>query len=286
MNDIEKMEEYITDPRMDFIHNNRNQWKAEKKLKQKKRIKGLLLLCCVVLFIFMVSTIKNCLEENRVNSYMKELVDYALFIPDSQFFCDISREQTSNTEEDKNIDLYVYEAYKETMLACKEKWDFTMVSFCTYHVGYDKGEYIIYSYDVEMTDELLELSFFELEEGSLFSGSANELWAVGELAKKIGNSVVYVDGNGEEYKFEIVGKIKEDFIPTGELLDCYTWNFIRELPNDTPAYILNPYCQYLNDKMKVSATSSVFIRFKEENEAQARKELEKYGSFQMLKFRK
>lgn len=286
MNDIEKMEDSISDPRMDFVYNNRNQWKAEKQAKQKKRIKGFLILCCMVLFIFVVSRIKIYMEENRVNSSMEELADYALFIPDSQIFSDMSREQISDADRDENTDLYVYEAYKETMLACKEKWDFTMVSFCTYQVGYDKGEYIIYSYDTKMTDELLELSFFELEEGSTFSGNANELWAVGDLAKRPGNSVAYVAGNGEVYKFEIVGKLKQDFIPTGELLDYYTGNFIWEVPNDTPAYILNPYCQYLNDKTKASATSSVFIRFNEENEAQARKELEKYGSFHELEFRK
>ncbi|MBQ5676120.1 MAG: hypothetical protein IIV45_13820 [Lachnospiraceae bacterium] len=171
------------------------------------------------------------------------------------------------------------------MLNCKEKWDYSMISFCTYQVGYDNGSYIIYSYDAQMTDELLELPFFELEEGSYFGGSANELWAVGELAKRPGNSVEYVASSGEVCKFEIVGKLKHDFIPTGELLDYYTRNFVREVPDDTPAYILNPYCQYLNDKTKVPVTSSIFIRFNEENEAQARKVLEQYGSFHELEFR-
>lgn len=261
--------------------------RQRRKMELTRKLRMLAPILLLAVPVMLVAKINTYIESRQIKKCTDELSSYELFIPNDRYFYDEAYKKMGPRDEFDMIDhaeemKVTYQIYKETMLSLKEKWNFQMICFSSIPTENDKGNYFT-TYDIEMTDKLLEFTFFELKDGYSFMDNRNEVWALGKDKKNAPAVIDFESVDGKTYYFDVVGTMKYDFLPVGLMLDASSENMIAEISDRGITYLINPYCDFLKGKELVGNISKIFIIFDEENKIEAKKELEQYGYFTTLK---
>ncbi|MBD5544600.1 MAG: hypothetical protein HDR01_10290 [Lachnospiraceae bacterium] len=258
--------------------------------KQRSRLKKAILLLFVILLFFLVFYIKKKLWIQSVISDYEAIQEYELFIPDKNMFNKMAQEQIISgnlkgyQDTPEEIDQAAYEVFYNIVKELEEKFECQLICFNQVYVGGKKNEYIIYTYDRNMSDVFMNFDFFQVKKGRLFEDEKNELVIVKGNKDSINQDIIYKGADNTEYKFSVVGRLKRNYLPIGnmftEKVSCQVMDFQA---NKKTVYLLNPNSKFCKSKNVKGNVSMVYVKFQEKDVIEGKKYLEKYGTVTKMK---
>ena len=287
-----------------FVARNRRRWEEEKAIKRRAISKKLkMLLICVCGMIIVAGTfcgvkkmqselLERKWEEQVRKSYqcLENLGEYSFFIPDMDYFLEVY--ETSSKYERDSKDYFsrakqpqgvswgeeAYVAFYDTIMEVKEKWGLSIIAFDTRNVMELEDGSTLFTYNLDLTNEdILSLPYFELEEGTSFQ--EDEIYVLSNGKLEVGSYLEAVDHEGKMHQFKVAGRMKNDFYPTGLMVDATSGFASFSSPE---FYLINPNSTYIKNLDTANYITTLLVKIPEENKIFAMEEMKKYGRFEEL----